>query len=92
MTVVSSREFSQKPLHYLKLADIEEIAIKRGRKLYKLTSEEPKYKNPVDPDDPFYDDPRNVEELYKTLERYEAGEMEFSELTEEEEEFLFGDL
>ena len=92
MTVVSSREFSQKPLHYLKLADTEEVAIKRGKRVYKITSEEPKYKNPVDPSDPFWDDPRNVKELYETLERYEAGEMEVVELTEEEEEYLFGNL
>ena len=45
MTVVNSRVFKENPIHYLNLAEKEEVAIKRGKKVYILLPREPEYTN-----------------------------------------------
>ena len=60
MTVVNLMEFVQNPIHYFNLANKEEVAIKRGKRIIKLMPEEPD-------DDPYWDDPRNVEEIKRIL-------------------------
>ena len=91
MTVVSSRVFAENPIHYLDLARKEEIAVKRGKDIISLTKKQ-KAKNNIDPDDPFWDDPRNVEAVERAIQRYEDGETTIYRLTPEKEKEWFGDL
>ena len=65
MTTVSSRVFSANPIHYLNLAGKESVAIKRGKMLFRITPEPAKYKNTIDPEDPYWDDERNYLELVR---------------------------
>ena len=45
MTVVSTRVFSDNPTHYLNLSEKEEVAIKRGKKVYIILPRKPNYSN-----------------------------------------------
>jgi len=65
MTTVNSRVFSAKPIYYLNLASKESVAIKRGKKIIRLVPEPAKYKNTIDPEDPYWDDERNYLELVR---------------------------
>ena len=67
MTVINSREFLVNPLHYLKMASTKEIAIKRGKNVYRIIHERPKYINTIDPEDPYWDDERNYNEFIKRI-------------------------
>jgi hypothetical protein len=91
MTTVSSRVFSQNPIHYLNLAIRESVAVKRGNVLFRIipnTSSE----NISPSGDPYWADPRNVAELNRILKLRDEGEMESFVLTPEKEKEWFGDL
>ena len=90
--MVTTKDFLENPIHYFNLARKEEIAVKRGKTVFHIMPKPAKAKNNIDPDDPFWDDPRNVEAVEKAIDRYKSGEMEISPLTPEEEEYIFGDL
>ena len=62
MTTVSTRAFSQKPAHYLRLANKENVAIKFGKVVYQITPK-PQFENISPSGDPYWGDPRNVAEL-----------------------------
>jgi len=63
MTTVNSRVFSANPIFYLNLASKESVAVKRGKTVIRLVPEPIKYKNTIDPEDPYWDDERNYLEL-----------------------------
>jgi len=92
MTIVSSRVFSANPIHYLNLADKESVAVRRGKKIYRITPESTKYKNTIDPEDPYWDDPRNVAALYEYDKRKAEGKVKFTVLTPEKQKEWFGGL
>ena len=85
MTVVSSKVFAENPIHYLNLTRKEEVAVKRGKRIIKLMPEE-------SDDDPYWDDPRNVEEIKRIIKLRDEGKIELFELTPEVEKEWFGDL
>jgi hypothetical protein len=66
MTTVSSRVFSENPIHYLNLAVKESVAVKRGKIIFRITPE-PQFENISPSGDPYWADPRNVTELEKRL-------------------------
>ena len=90
MTVVNSRVFAENPIHYLNLSNNEEIVIKRGKKIYHILPKPAKKSNPVDPDDPYWDDPRNIEEYEKIIKLRDEGKLELTELTPEMQKELLG--
>ena len=90
MTIVSSKVFAEDPNHYLKLSKKEEVAIKSGKTMYYILPKPPKAKNNIDPSDPFWDDPRNVEEVERAIDRYKSGEMKFTTLSREEQRKILG--
>ena len=65
MTTVNSRVFSANPIFYLNLASKESVAVKRGKTIIRLVPEPAKYKNTIDPEDPYWDDERNYLELVR---------------------------
>ena len=83
MTVVNSRVFSENPIRYLNLSKKEEVAVKRGKTIIKLIPEEPD-------DDPYWDDPHNVEEIKQILKDRDEGKLELIPLTPELKKELFG--
>ena len=90
MTVVSSRVFAENPIHYLNMSITEEIAIKRGKNLFRIIHEEPKFENPSPSGDPYWADPRNVAELERRLKEQREGKAELIRLTPELKKELFG--
>ena len=92
MTVINSREFLENPIYYFYLALKEEVAVKRGKTTFQILPKPTKAKNDIDPDDPFWDDPKNVEAVEKAIDRYKSGEMKFTRLTPEIEKKWFGNL
>jgi len=62
MTTVNSRVFSANPIYYLNLASKESVAIKRGKTIFRITSE-PQVENISPSGDPYWADPRNIQAL-----------------------------
>lgn len=62
MATVSSRVFSENPIHFLNLAIRESVVVKRGKMLFRITPE-PQFENISPSGDPYWDDPRNVQTL-----------------------------
>lgn len=90
MTVVSSRVFLENPIHYFNLALKESVAVKRGKRVFRITPEEPEYKNTIDPEDPYWDDKRRYDDYMRLLKRRAEGKMKFTRLTPERQKELLG--
>ena len=91
MTIVTTKEFEKNPKHYMRLSKKEEVGVRIGMTIYYITPKKAKVKNNIDPDDPYWDDPRNIEELDRRLKEIEDGTAEFIEYTPELEKEWFGD-
>ena len=89
MTVISSRTFSESPIHYLNLAARERIAVKRGKMLFQITPQ-PQVESISPSGDPYWDDPRNVAELDRRLKLRKEGKLETFVLTPELQKEWFG--
>ncbi len=79
MTTVNSRIFSANPIHYLNLAAKEDVAVKRGKMLFYITQKpikEPHFENISPSGDPYWDDPRNVQDLKDYDKRRAEGKEE----------------
>jgi len=92
MTIVSSRVFAENPIHYLNLSITEEIAIKRGKNVFRIIHEEPKFENPSPSGDPYWADPRNVAELERRLKERREGKEKLTELTPEMQKEWFNNV
>ena len=92
MKTVSSRVFSANPIHYLNLASRESVAVKRGKTIFRIMPETVKYKKPVDPDDPYWDDPKNIADYERIIKLRNEGKMKFTVLTPEKQKEWFEDL
>jgi len=94
MTTVNSRVFAENPIRYLNMATQEQVAVKRGRRVFLLVlrNEEPqeKFENISPSGDPFWADPRNVAELERRLKRRDAGLEKSVPLTRELRRELLG--
>ena len=73
MTLVSTKVFSENPIHYLNLSKKEDVAIKRGKDIYFITPKSKKYVNTVDPEDPYWDDERNYDDFMRILKERDEG-------------------
>ena len=63
MTIINSRVFSENPIYYLNLSNNEEVAVKRGKKMYWIKPQEDEVENLSPSGDPYWADPRNIAEL-----------------------------
>jgi hypothetical protein len=66
MTVVSSKTFLENPIHYFNLARERDVAVKRGEFVFQIVPK-PKVQNPSPSGDPFWNDPRNLAELDRSI-------------------------
>ena len=90
MTIVNSRVFSANPIHYLNLASRESVAIRRGKKIFNITSEMA-FENISPSGDPFWGDPQNIQAL-KDYDKLRAeGKMETFVLTPEKRKEWFAE-
>jgi len=89
MTVVSSKLFSTNPIHYLNLAIKEDVTVKRGKRLFQITSKH-QLENPSPSDDPYFANPENIAELERRIEEIKSGKVKFSVLTKERQKELLG--
>lgn len=91
MIVISSREFRENQKKYFDLAQIQRVIIKRKDQFLELVSHGNSIPESVSPsNDPFFDDPRNIEEILKASK--EAKEGKTVKLTPELKDELFGEL
>jgi hypothetical protein len=75
MLVVSSREFRDSQKKYLDLAAKERVVIKRKNEFVELVPRGTNIPdNPSPSNDPWFDDPRNIEELERRLKKSESGD------------------
>ena len=89
MTTVSSRVFSERPIHYLNLARSEGVVVRRGKTIFRIMPE-PEVENLSPSGDPFWADPRNIQALRDYDKRKAEGKVKFTELTREERRELLG--
>ena len=90
MTTISTKTFLENPIHFFNLARREELAVKRGSVIFRITPEPrencawtalskrfgwtiDELKNISPSRDPYWDDPRNVEELLQRQKDSEEG-------------------
>ncbi len=88
MTIVSSRVFSANPIHYLNLANREDIAVKRGKIIYQITPK-PQFENPSPSGDPYFANPENVAELERRIKEINEGKAKYVVLTPELKKKMF---
>lgn len=75
MLVVSSREFRDSQKKYFDLAAKERVVIKRKNEFLELVPRGNNIpENPSPSNDPWFDDPRNIEELERRLKKHESGD------------------
>ena len=75
MLVVSSREFRDSQKKYFDLAVKERVVIKRKNEFLELVPRGNNIpENPSPSSDPWFDDPRNIEELERRLKKHESGD------------------
>jgi antitoxin YefM len=75
MLVVSSREFRDSQKKYFDLAAKERVIIKRKNEFLELVPRGNNIpENPSPSNDPWFDDPRNIEELERRLKKSESGD------------------
>jgi len=75
MLVVSSREFRDSQKKYFDLAAKERVVIKRKNEFVELVPRGNNIpENPSPSNDPWFDDPRNIEELERRLKNHESGD------------------
>ena len=91
MIVISSREFRENQKKYFELARIQRVIIKRKDQFLELVSHGDSIPESVSPsNDPYFDDPRNIEEILKADEEMKQGKK--VKLTPELKDKLFGGL
>lgn len=74
MIVISSREFRENQKKYFDLARIQRVIIKRKDQFLELVSHGDSIPESVSPsNDPYFDDPRNIEEILKADEEMKQG-------------------
>ena len=90
MITITTEDFLQNPSHYLTLAEKESVAIKSDKKRYWITPEPEGFENPSPSGDPYWDDPRKVEELRQIIKLRDEGKLNLTPLTREERKELLG--
>ncbi len=88
MTTVSSRVFSENPIHYLNLASRERVEVKRGKMIFQITPK-PQFENPSPSGDPYFANPENVAELQRRIKEVREGKVKFVVLTPELKKKMF---
>lgn len=91
MIVVSSREFRDNQKKFFDLAEKERVVIKRKNQFMELVPRGEVIPESVSPsNDPYFDDPRNIEAILKGIQQAKEGKT--TKLTPELRNELFGDL
>lgn len=74
ITVVSSREFRDNQKKFFDLAEVQRVVIKRKNQFLELVPRGDIIPESVSPsNDPYFDDPRNIEIIEKGLEQAKQG-------------------
>lgn len=91
MIVVSSREFRDNQKKFFDMATEQRVVIKRKNQFLELVPRGEVIPESVSPsNDPYFDDPRNIEAILKASEQARNGQT--VKLTPELRNELFGDL
>jgi antitoxin YefM len=91
MIVVSSREFRDNQKKFFDLAEVQRVIIKRKNQFLELVPRGDIIPESVSPsNDPYFDDPRNIEHIEKGLEQAKQGKT--VKLTTSLREELFGNV
>ena len=94
MTTINSRVFLENPTRYFNLASKEQVAVKRGKRIFLLVlrNEKPQeeFENPSPSGDPYWADQRNVAELDRRLKERREGKVKMRRLTPELQKELLG--
>jgi hypothetical protein len=91
MIVISSREFRDNQKKFFDLAEVQRVIIKRKKQFLEIVPRgEIIPESPSPSNDPYFDDPRNIEAILKASEHVRNGKT--IKYTPELREELFGDL
>lgn len=91
MIVVSSREFRENQKKFFDLAEVQRVIIKRKNQFLEIVPRGETIPENVSPSsDPYFDDPRSIEQIEKGLEQAKQGKT--VTLTPSLREELFGNL
>lgn len=91
MIVISSREFRDNQKKFFDLAEVQRVFIKRKNQFLELVPRGNVIPESVSPsNDPYFDDPQNVEAILKAKEQVQNGQTVV--LSSELRNKLFGDL
>lgn len=73
MLVISPTQFRTSQKKYLDLAERERVIIKRGDKVIELVVSDKVNDNPSPSNDPWFENPKNIESLMMGIEEVKAG-------------------
>lgn len=91
MIVVTSREFRDHQKKFLDMAKVQRVIIKQKNEFLEIVPRGGTIpENPSPSNDPYFEDPRNIEAILKASEQIRNGQA--IKLTPELREKLFGDL
>ncbi|MDR0907089.1 MAG: hypothetical protein LBM63_00535 [Rikenellaceae bacterium] len=73
MMLVTASEFRKNQKKYFQLALNEKVGVKSGDTVFEIKPSKEVYVNPSPSGDPWFDDPRNMEELERGIAEVKAG-------------------
>jgi hypothetical protein len=73
MLVISPTQFRTSQKKYLDLAEKERVVIKRGEKIIELVVSDRVSNSPSPRNDPWFNNPKNIESVMKGIEEVKAG-------------------
>ena len=90
MIIVSSRTLRENQKKYFDLASKERVIVKLKLEFIELVPRGKTIPDSVSPsNDPYYDDPRNVEELERRIKNIKEGKSKLTRFTDEMQNELF---
>ncbi|MDR0955319.1 MAG: hypothetical protein LBM20_08100 [Rikenellaceae bacterium] len=90
MILIAASEFRKNQKKYFQLALTEKIGVKSGDVVFEITPSRELFVNPSPSGDPFWDDPRNVEELNRRIDELKSGKSTLTPYSAEEFKRRFG--
>ena len=73
MVLITASEFRKNQKKYFQAALHEKVGVKSGGTIFEITPSKELRVNPSPSGDPFWDDPRNVEELERRISALRSG-------------------
>jgi hypothetical protein len=88
--LVTASEFRKNQKKYFQLALNEKVGVKSGNVVFEIKPSREVYVNPSPSGDPWFDDPRNMEELSRRIEDLRSGKSKTIPFSAEEFKQRFG--